>query len=422
MTQIKFMEENEEAAEPPGRGAFFDTSNKFWWQRADLRYDEKGTLVFADVPLSSFASNSPIYVYNLQRIREKISLLRNAVPEARILYAVKANRHPEILSVMREKTDGIDVCSPNEALLALKHGFKPEQISYTGTSISESDLTFLGNNPNIHVNTDSLSQLRRLTILDKKRPNRSIGVRINPEQGIGYRNEKRLVYAQSQRPTKFGLLEEQIPDAIRIAKDGGCEIETVHWHIGCGWLAPQLPELEQILVKTAAMTEKFPSAKRVNLGGGLGVPFQKDDTLLPLDVWAKIVQRTIGNRWQITLEPGSFLVQDAGILLAQVNTVEQKRNWIFAGVNAGFNLLMEPLFYGMPCESVYLQLPERERPIAEITIAGNINEAHDLLMEDIVMPIPREGEWLGFLNAGAYAAAMSSNHCLRGDFIEAVIS
>ncbi|MGL6196744.1 MAG: hypothetical protein ACRC2T_18185 [Thermoguttaceae bacterium] len=398
------------------------TQKQFWWERADLRYSSDGLLTFGDTLLPCLVNDSqkqlssdvPIYVYNIGRIREKVSMLRNALPDATILYAIKANRFPGIVQEMRSLVDGIDVCSPKEAQLAIQNGFSPEKISYTGTSISDADLRFLADHPQIHVNADSLSQLRRLVAV---RPNQPIGIRINPEQGIGYRNEKRLVYAQSERPSKFGILREQIPDAVKIASDANCVIDTVHWHVGCGWLAPQLPALFQILETTLSMTSTIPTVRRINLGGGIGIPFQQDDVPLPLNDWAAWI-RNHTNRYEIVIEPGSFLVQDAGILLTQVNTVERKRDWVFAGVQAGFNLLMEPVFYKMPCEPVFLQLPEKNRELGLVTFAGNINEAHDMLLQDVHMPIPREGEWLGFLNAGAYGAAMASNHCLRGEYKE----
>ncbi len=413
-------DETSESPEPPGEQG----ATRFWWERSDLRYRFRpggNTLFFGENRLEDFAARSedlPMFVYSPARIRVKIGLLRTALPEAALFYAIKANRHPEILDTMLSHVDGIDVCSPREATLALNSGFSEDRISYTGTSLSERDLDFLTSHPSIHVNADSLSFLRRLV---DRNPGRTIGVRINPEMGIGYRNESRLVYADPDRPSKFGLLSEQIPEALEIASRQNCRIETIHWHIGCGWLGNQLEDLRMILRRAAQMVARFPDAQRINLGGGLGVPFRNDDGLLPLEQWARIVRESVVDRWQIQLEPGSFLVQDAGLLLVRVNTVERKRGEAFVGVNAGFNLVPEPVFYGMRLEPVFLTLPEPDRPVEPVVLAGNINEAHDLLARDFTMPIPREGEYLALLNAGAYAASMASNHCLRGEYREAVV-
>ena len=412
-------EENDESLEPPGQSCF----SSFWWERPDLRYHEiDRMLYFGQTCLENIFSDVgdlPTFVYHPERIAEKAAMIRSALPEVTLLYAIKANRHPAILEKMRTLVDGIDVCSPNEARLALEAGFSGRQLSYTGTSLSESDLDFLAERPDIHVNVDSLSLLTRM---GKRSPRRKLGIRINPEMGLGYRNESRLVYSGRQRPGKFGLLEEQLPEAVSIARRYQLEIDTVHWHVGCGWLDRQLDHLAEILNKTTSFVSQLPGVQKINLGGGLGIPFRGDDHPLSLDRWSTIVRDIVGGRWKIVLEPGSFLVQDAGLLLARINTVERKRQWLFVGVNAGFNLTMEPVFYGMRLEPVFLRLPEPGRVVGPVTIAGNINEAHDLFAEDLVMPVPEEGECIGFLNAGAYAASMSSNHCMRGNFREIIVS
>jgi len=420
VTNSTTEEGNDESKEPPGQPTLHAS---LWWERHDLHYRKDADAVFfGQACLEEIligAGHLTVFVYRPARFAEKAAILRSTLPGATIFFAVKANRHPVILAQALQSVDGIDVCSPNEARLAMSNGFAERQISYTGTSLSDADIDYLAEHPSIHVNADSLSLLRRI---GQHCPGRTIGIRINPEMGLGYRNEPRLVYSAQERPGKFGLLAEQLPEAITLAKEYRLHLNTVHWHIGCGWLNDQLDGLAKILDKATALVSQLPDIENVNLGGGLGVPFRSDDAPLSLPRWAEIVASAVAGRWKITLEPGSFLVQDAGVLLARVNTVERKRNWIFAGVNAGFNLAMEPVFYGMRLEPFFLRRPESSRPIAPVTIAGNINEAHDLLAQDMMMQVPREGEALGFLNAGAYAASMSSNHCLRGEYHEVIVN
>lgn len=418
MNSVFAEEGSDESPEPPGRARI---SPPFWWERSDLCYDEiDRTLRLGQTRLEDIlsADDLPTFVYRPARVAEKAAMIRAALPKVTLLYAMKANRHPAIFEQMLTSADGIDVCSPNEARSALANGFPERQLSYTGTSLSEADLDFLTEHPEIHVNVDSLSLLIRM---GKRMPGRALGMRINPEMGLGYRNESRLVYSGNKRPGKFGILEEQLPDALALARQYRLKIDTVHWHIGCGWLTEQLDDLAEILRRTTSLVTQIPDVEKINLGGGLGVPFREDDQPLSLGRWSAIVKEVIAERWHIVLEPGSFLVQDAGILLTRVNTVERKRRWTFVGVNAGFNLAMEPVFYGMRLEPIFLRLP-KERQIGQVTIAGNINEGHDLFVEDFFMPTPKEGETLVFLNAGAYAASMASNHCMRGEFREMVVS
>ena len=114
-------------------------------------------------------------------------------------------------------------------------------------------------------------------------------------------------------------------------------------------------------------------------------------------------------------EPGDYLVKDAGLLLLTVNAVERKKETVFIGVDAGFNIAVEPAVYGLPFQPV----PVRRRPGEErYTLVGNINEALDVWYADVAMPPVASGDFLALINAGAYSASMASNHCMRGEFKE----
>jgi len=130
---------------------------------------------------------------------------------------------------------------------------------------------------------------------------------------------------------------------------------------------------------------------------------------------------------EVCVEPGDFIVKDAGVLVLQVVSAERKRQVDFVGVDGGFNLAVEPFFYGLPCEPVPCRIagavdevyaPEALRPVS---IAGNINEALDVWADQVPLPPLAEGDYLAFINAGGYASAMSSNHCMRGQFQERLL-
>ncbi len=282
--------------------------------------------------------------------------------------------------------------------------------------MSEADARCLALHPRVRVNCDSLSSLRRLGRLS---PGRRIGLRINPDLGLGYRGNPRLRYAGG-RATKFGLYREQFPAALALAAASGLDVVGLHVHAGCGFLTPQLPALDRVFAALRPFIDRTPGLEYVNLGGGLGVPLAAGDRPLDLAAWSALVARHFArDRFEIWLEPGDYLVKDAGVLLLEVNTVERKRGTLFVGVNGGFNLHPEPAFYRLPLAPAPCRL--RRAPRRAVTIAGNINEALDLLAEGVRLPLPREDDILAFLNAGGYGAAMSSEHCLRGEFQEVLL-
>lgn len=401
-----------------------------WWEREDLCFRD-GVLHLAGHRLAELAHSAggPAFFYSAERVATKLARLHGALGRTglpfRVFYAIKANRFAPLLTFLRSTGRcGIDACSPEEVLFALGCGFEQEQISYTATSVSNEDLDVLARHPGVLINCDSLSSLRRL---GERCPGREVGLRINPGLGVGYGGNALLQYSGG-RTTKFGIYAEHFAEALQTAAHARLTVRRIHFHVGVGYLPPQLPLWEEIVGVCAGFVDQVPGLRSVNLGGGLGLPHVLTDQPLDLDEWAGIIERTFGPRGvEVCVEPGDFVVKDAGVLLLQVNTVERKQQVDFVGVNGGFNLAVEPFFYGLPCEPVPARIagdvatayaPER---LHTVTIAGNINEALDIWADSVPLPALAEGDHLAFINAGGYASAMSSNHCMRGRFYERLL-
>ncbi|GAB2885043.1 diaminopimelate decarboxylase [Microbulbifer echini] len=393
-----------------------------WWQREDLKYINR-RLYLAGQSLEQIAKQvgTPTFVYSTQRIRENIKRLRVALSqtglEFDIYYAMKANRNPSILTHLAANGDiGIDACSPKEVLRAMSCGFSAEKISFTGTSVSMDDWNFLYRQQGIKINLDSLAALKNYGAYGK---GKKVGIRINPALGLGYNDNTLLRYSGTE-VTKFGIYQEQLDEAMAIARFYDLKISRVHFHTGCGYLNQQLPVWDEILAASLEFIDRLGNINEVNLGGGLGVPHTSNDAPLDLSNWKKIIHRHFkGKNIRIAIEPGDYLLKDAGVLLLQTVYLEPRRDKFFLGVNGGFNLAIEPGFYQMPCEPTPCVIKGNKK--IKVTIAGNINESVDIWAKDIDIPEMNTGDTLVLINAGAYASAMSSNHCMRGEFNEIVI-
>lgn len=311
---------------------------------------------------------------------------------------------------------GIDACSPAEVKLALAHGFRESEISFTGHAVSEADLGVLAAHPAVHVNCDAISTIRRL---GRRCPGRTIGIRLNPGLGAGY--NERLRYA-GDKPTKFGVYPDRFGEAVATAHAAGMAVDTLHVHIGSGYQGDALDILDQVLEGAARILDAFPQIRRLNVGGGLGVRMAESDTAIDLARWAGIVARhALPRGLRAAVEPGDYLVKDAGVLLVQVNTVEDKAGTRFVGVDAGLGILNLVAYYRIPCIVAPLS-PRAGAHRERVTISGNINEAIDLLAEDVEVPAPAEGDFLALINVGGYGSAAASNHCLRGEFREVLLT
>lgn len=397
-----------------------------WWARPGLARDDSGELRLAGRAVAAMArsSGTPVYLYDADRVRRNLARLREAMAGAglrsRVFYAMKSNRNPSLLTFLRATGGaGIDACSPREVRRAVACGFPEEEISFTAGSLSDRDLDVLALHPGVIVNLDSLSAIERF---GRRAPGREIGLRIDPGTGVGYGANDLLAYAGT-KPTKFGFSREALPGALDAARRAKLSVVGLHVHAGCGYLTPQLPAFGRVLDELVACLALVPGARRVNVGGGLGIPLVAGDEPLDLAAWASLVAGKLGGfDGELQVEPGDYLVKDSGILVVEVNSVEERRGTLFVGVDAGFNVHLEPAFYRLPLEPVPVRVPPAGAAgEVTVTLAGNINEALDLLAEGVRIPRPEPGDLLALLNAGGYGASMASDHCLRGDFAEILL-
>lgn len=392
-----------------------------WWQRPDLCY-QQGDLHFAGHKVAALAAQfgTPSFVYSAQRVEANLRRIKQALTQAglgerhTLYYAMKANRFAPLLTFLKQTgLVGIDACSPNEVEHAVACGFAADDISFTATSLSSQDYATLARYPGLFMDCDSLHTMRRWGAL---KPGSEIGIRINPAMGIGRACNTKLHYAGCVT-TKFGIYREQFAEALATAKEFDLRVTKIHFHVGCGYLTPQLEQWERVIESSLWFIDQVETIKRVNVGGGLGVPHLVDDQPLDLDLWAAVLKRQFGDRdLHVEIEPGDYVVKDAGLLLLGKTFVERKQETTFVGVDAGFNIAPEPAYYDLPFQPVPLHWDNT--PCSPVHVVGNINEALDVWYQDALLPDLGQEEYLSLINSGAYSSSMASNHCMRGQFKE----
>ncbi|MEA2581449.1 MAG: diaminopimelate decarboxylase [Actinomycetota bacterium] len=395
------------------------TSVRTWWSRPGLDIRD-GRLHVAGRDAESVAREhgTPLYAYDLERVAEQAVSLRDAVTSAGLApvvrLALKAQREPELLAFLRDRTPFVqmDVCSPGEIDWAINHGWASGEISYTGTNVSGRDLERI-TAAGVHLNVDLLTQVERV---GREAPGSTIGIRVNPRIGASWDGAGETLYT-GERPTKFGLFAEQLPDALAIAERANLTFDTVHVHVGDGYLSDGLPVFEETVRRVAAMIGTLQAAgcpiREVNTGGGLGVPQRAGDRPLDLDAWANILGRHLGSLGvAVGTEPGDFLVKECGVALAEVVGVEMRDGVRFIGLDMGWNVMGEHFVYDSLVDIVLCRDVEGEAFDAA-TISGNINEGNDLFAQDYPFPDVREGDIVAAIGVGSYNASMTSVHCPR---------
>lgn len=383
--------------------------------------DRKGNLYFDGFSTLELAKefDTPLYLLSEKRIRDNYDRLYGALVNnykyVRIYYAAKANTNLNVLRILQSQGAYLDTVSPGEVFLALSSGFTPDCILFTGTNVRDDELKMLSD-ANITINVDSQSEMDRLLKISVPQ---ILSVRVNPEVGAGHHSHCITAGPES----KFGLWEEEVIQAYAIAQRARVGRFGMHMHIGSGILDPEpyVAAVEKLLHIAKRVHEEVGiDFEFIDIGGGLGVPYKPEEKELDLAEFSSKVINLFKNKTKeyglgkpfLFVEPGRYLVADAGILLTTVNTVKVTPSRKFVGVDAGFNTLVRPTMYGS-YHPILVANKLNEGDKETYDIAGPICESGDLLAKDRELPQIQEGDVLAVLNTGAYGYSMSSQYNSR---------
>jgi len=355
-------------------------------------------------------AGTPVYVYEAAIMQRQAERLKNAFRSTptRFMYACKALTNMAVLKQMRSLGMGVDVVSIEEAQIALKAGFEPNEILFTPNMVSFIEYeraVELG----VHINIDSIPVLERFgNVFGSKVP---ICIRINPHILAGG-NER---ISTGHIDSKFGISIHQMRHVERIVATYKLRVDGLHMHTGSDILDTEVfLRAAELLLETAA---QFPNLRFLDLGSGFKVPYKPEDIATDVeDLGQRLGDRIIqfnANRdkpVELWFEPGKFLVSESGVFLVSVDLIKQTTATVFAGVNSGLNHLIRPMLYGSYHGIVNVSRPEGKKRI--YTVVGYICET-DTFAWDRLLPEMQEGDVLAFLNAGAYGFSMASNYNSR---------
>lgn len=349
---------------------------------------------------------SPVYVYDAEKIVSQYNRLKNAfgkIDDLKINYAVKALSNISVLKLLKAQGSGLDTVSLQEVQLGIEAGFEPSRILYTpnGVSLEEiEEVSAMG----VPINIDNLSILEQF---GTKHPKVPVCIRINPHVMAGGNTNISVGHIDS----KFGISIHQLPHLLRIVENTGMNINGIHMHTGSDILDIEVfLYASEILFDTA---KHFKDLEFLDFGSGFKVPYKPGDIETNIEeLGEKFTKRfrkfckEYGRDLALVLEPGKFLVSDAGKFLARVNVIKQTTSTVFASIDTGFNHLIRPMFYGSHHEIHNISNPEGKQRF--YSVVGYICETDTFANNRRIAEIT-EGDILAFSNAGAYSFSMSSN-------------
>lgn len=384
------------------------------------RPDSLTSTLIEAVHKSARSVGTPFWLYEAEPMRERVRQLHAFDC---IRYAQKANSNIHVLNVLRAMGVLVDAVSLGEIERALRAGYVPgtaaHEIVFTADVIDPATLARvveLG----IPVNCGSPDMLVQLGMVAR---GHRVWLRINPGFGHGH-NRKTNTGGPS---SKHGIWHEELEDALRLVDAHGLSLIGLHMHIGSGVDYTHLHRVCDSMLDAVRRLDR--PIEAISAGGGLTVPYRSGepevDTGQYYATWNEArleVERIVGNKVRLEIEPGRYLTGNAGVLVAEVRAVKKVADNHFVLLDAGFNDLARPALYGSHHDICFLTPTGAAvtGPMSSIAVAGPLCESGDVFTQHDggfvafrELPLPQVGDLAVMRDAGAYGATMSSNYNSR---------
>ena len=411
-------------------------------RRSDSRYNmhlfhyRDGHLYCEDVDLMRVAAEigTPTYVYSAGTILDHYTRLDAALAplDHLICYAVKANSNRAILNLLVDAGAGFDIVSGGELFRVLAAGGDPAKCTFAGVGKSRDEIDYALGQGVYSFNVESEAELEAIERIARAKNMRApIALRVNPDVDP---HTHQYISTGSQE-NKFGIALDQVSAVYeRAARMSNIEIVGVQMHIGSQITEakPFASAIEKVVPLVRDLKSKY-AIKFFSIGGGMGIIYRRALKSGSGKWWNDHGPASAGSAFSVgdyaeaivpplrdlgirtLVEPGRFLIGNAGVLLTQVCYIKQTGGKKFAIVDAGMNDLIRPALYQSYHEIVRAKEPktERERKIGKIDIVGPVCESGDFFALGREMPEVHEGDLLAIMSAGAYGFVMASNYNSR---------
>ena len=378
-----------------------------------------GALFAEDVPLAEIAEavGTPFYCYSTATLTRHFRLFDEALDgmEHLVCYAMKAASNQAILRTLAELGAGMDVVSGGEYMRARAAGVPGERIVFSGVGKTRDEMRLALEGGIRQFNVESEPEMRALSEeavrLGITAP---ITVRVNPD--VDAKTHAKIATGKSEN--KFGIpISRASAVYAEAAALPGIEVIGIDVHIGS-----QLTELEpfrQAYQKVADLTEQLRAEghdiRRLDLGGGLGIPYTRSNDAPPLPTeYGALIRETLGHLGcEIEIEPGRLVAGNAGILVSEVIYVKEGEGRDFLILDAAMNDLIRPAMYDAHHDIVPVVEPAPGVEQSAYDVVGPVCESGDTFARGRMLPPLAEGDLVAFRSAGAYGAVMSSEYNTR---------
>ena len=387
---------------------------------------KNGNLNVESVDVSRIVSEvgTPFYCYSYNKILDQYRGLAEALSSSKvsIYFAVKANSNLSIIKTLAKEGAGADVVSLGEFKRCLMAGVDPKKIVFSGVGKTTEEIAEALNKDIFQINVESEAELININAIAKSLGKVAmIGLRVNPD--VDAKTHEKITTGKKEN--KFGIDLKDAPIFFSKASTlSNVSMKSLAVHIGSQLL--ELSPYKAAYNKIAEMTRFLRSTgheiSHLDLGGGLGIPYS-DESLADLYAYNQIISETVGNLdCKLSIEPGRYLVGEAGILITRVIYIKQGEQKKFVIVDGAMNDLIRPTLY----DGFHAIVPVTEKNLSSqkslCDVVGPICESGDYFAKDRMLPEVSQNELLAITCSGAYGAVMASNYNSRPLIPEVLVS
>ncbi|MFB6309118.1 MAG: diaminopimelate decarboxylase [Haloarculaceae archaeon] len=347
---------------------------------------------------------TPLYVLDLDRVRENYERFAAAFPDAHVMYAAKAHTGRAVLAALLDVGADIECAAWGELQRAIDAGADPDTLQYTAVNPPDRDLDYAvdlaADHPGLTITGGARDTFDRL---EARGYDGRVAIRINPGIGTGH-HEK----VATGKDAKFGVPTEEVAalaDDLRERFD----LVGIHAHVGSGVLHDDLDDHCRAIARVADIAREVGDhdLEFVDFGGGFGVPYREDEEPLDMGVVGERVREAVGDLdAQVKLEPGRYVVADAELILTEVNTIKETPAATVVGVDASLATLIRPAMFDSYHPIRNITAPDREPE--PVSVGGPCCTSADVFCTDRPVARPEREDLLAIGNAGAYGYELAS--------------
>ena len=386
-----------------------------------------GALFAEDVAISEIAAavGTPFYVYSTATLLRHFKAFDDALDgmDHLVCYAMKANSNQAVLKTLAQAGAGMDVVSAGEYLRAKAAGVPGDKIVFSGVgkTVSEIRLALEGGIRQFNVESEPEMEVLDAVArsMDKVAP---ITIRVNPD--VDAKTHAKIATGKSEN--KFGIPIARAREVYRMAAAmPGLEVVGIDVHIGSQ--LTDLTPFELAYQKVAELTEQLRAdghtIRRLDLGGGLGIPYERSNAAPPLPTdYGAMVQKTLGHLGcEIEIEPGRLIAGNAGLMVSEVIYVKSGEGRDFLIIDGAMNDLIRPAMYEAHHDIIPVVEAEAGAEQQPYDIVGPVCESGDTFAKQRMMPKLAAGDLVAFRSAGAYGAVTASEYNSRALIPEVLV-